>query len=188
MNYLKNGYLNWYKFSGRSSRAEFWSTYFFVFLLIYTYIFTSLVTGFEGLLPILFSLATIYSMIVSIGLGIRRMHDAGANGFFFIIPIVNLIYAISKSEQKENKWGPIPKESIEKKSKNNINKEPPDLIEKNNLSYAEVEDKEIIELEKRVTELENLIKNKKDDEVQQDKRKKELTDEIAKLKRELNEQ
>ena len=55
------------------------------------------------------------------------------------------------------------------------------------MSYEEIEDDEIIELEKRVKELEKLIKDKKDDEIQQDKRKKELLDEISKLKEELDE-
>ena len=180
MELVKSGYSNWYKISGRSSRGEYWGTYAFNLLLA--------VTSFFVIGEWLYSLVLFISLPIGIGLGIRRMHDAGASGFFLIIPIVNFIYAISKSEQRENKWGPIPKQSIDKKLKNNIEKEAPDLIEKNKLSYPEVEDKEIIELEKRVTELENLIKNKKDDEVQQDKRKKELTDEISKLKRELNEQ
>jgi len=179
MELVKSGYSNWYKISGRSSRGEYWGTYAFNLLLA--------VTSFFVIGEWLYSLVLFISLPIGIGLGIRRMHDAGASGFFLIIPIVNLIYAISKSEQRENKWGPIPEESIEKDSKNNDEEEPPDLIEKKNLSYEEIEDDEIIELEKRVKELEKLIKDKKDDEIQQDKRKKELLDEISKLKEELDE-
>ena len=178
MEFIKSGYSNWYKISGRSSRREYWGTGAFNFLLSLTALF---------LFGEWYALPVFISIPIGIGLGIRRMHDAGASGFFLIIPIVNFIYAISKSEQKENKWGPIPKESIEKDSKNNDEEEPPDLIEKKNLSYEEIEDDEIIELEKKVTELEKLIKDKKDDEIQQDKRKKELLDEISKLKKELDE-
>ncbi len=33
MKYIKNGFSNWYKISGRSSRAEYWETYAFTLAL-----------------------------------------------------------------------------------------------------------------------------------------------------------
>jgi uncharacterized membrane protein YhaH (DUF805 family) len=106
MEYIKNAYSNWYQVNGRSSRAEYWGTYAFNISLA----FVSLYFFGESL----YSLVLLISLPIGIGLGIRRMHDVGASGWFLIIPFINIIYAISKSEQKENKWGPVPNESSDK--------------------------------------------------------------------------
>ena len=116
MELVKSGYSNWYKISGRSSRGEYWGTYAFNLLLA--------VTSFFVIGEWLYSLVLFISLPIGIGLGIRRMHDAGASGFFLIIPIVNFIYAISKSEQRENKWGPIPKKVLKKIQKIMMKKSP----------------------------------------------------------------
>ena len=175
MEYIKNAYSNWYKFNGRSSRVEYWGTYLFNISLA----FVSLLFLGESL----YSLILLISLPVGIGLGIRRMHDAGASGWFLIIPFVNIIYALSKSEQKENKWGPVPNESLRDKAKISDDTD--------NIEAAELEnvnDEEIEALEKRLVELQNLKKAQDAAKLEKNSRKEEILNQIADLKKELDEQ
>lgn len=53
-------------------------------------------------------LSTIYQLVIFIPLisvGIRRMHDVNKSGWFFLIPIYNLILAIRKGDEVPNKYG-----------------------------------------------------------------------------------
>lgn len=68
---------------------------------------------FYGLI-LIYSLATI---IPSLAVCIRRLHDTGKSGWsllFVLIPfigsIILLIFLITDSQPGENKWGPNPKE------------------------------------------------------------------------------
>jgi len=175
MEYIKNGFSNWYKLSGRSSRAEYWETYAFTFVLGFVSLY------FFG--EALYSLILLLSLPVGIGLGIRRMHDAGASGWFLLVPIVNFIMAVSKSQQKKNKWGPVPNESLRDKASVSDNTD--------NIEVAELEnvnDEEIEALEKRLVELQNLKKAQDVAELEKNSRKEEILNQIADLKKELDEQ
>ena len=175
MEYIKNAYSNWHKLNGRSSRVEYWGTYIFNISLA----FVSLRFFGESL----YSLILLISLPVGIGLGIRRMHDAGVSGWFLIIPLVNIIYALSNSEQKENKWGPIPNESLRDKASVSD--------ETDNIEVAELEndnDEELEALEKRLVELQNLKKAQDEADLEKNSRKEEILNQIADLKKELNEQ
>tara|TARA_B100001057_G_scaffold247423_1_gene247784 strand:+ start:795 stop:1346 length:552 start_codon:yes stop_codon:yes gene_type:complete len=183
MKYVKQGLSNWTNPSGRSSRAEYWSTYLVIFLLAFISLFVS---------ETLYSLIVIADLFIGIGLGIRRMHDVGVSGWFLIVPFLNIVYALSKSEEKENKWGPIPNES-----RSNMAKSITDVVEevpKNNKSETIFNDKtditsddEIEELERRLSELQELKKQKDTNQNLEEKRKKEILEEIEKLNKELNE-
>ena len=98
-------------FSGRAHRTEYWM--FFLFNMI-----ASFCLGFiEGILGIATStdqsvLGTIYSLAVlipSIAVGIRRMHDTDHSGWWIIVPIVNLVFAVQKGTEGENRFGPAPR-------------------------------------------------------------------------------
>ena len=57
-------------------------------------------------------ISTIYSFAViipSIAVGVRRMHDVGKSGWFVLIPIYNLILAVTEGDKGDNKYGPDPK-------------------------------------------------------------------------------
>ena len=81
MEYIKSAYSNWYKLSGRSSRAEYWGTYAFNIVLAFVCLY------FLG--ESFYALVLLVSIPVGIGLGIRRMHDAGVSGWYLIILFVN---------------------------------------------------------------------------------------------------
>jgi uncharacterized membrane protein YhaH (DUF805 family) len=102
--YLKVVKDNYANFKGRASREEYWM--FFLF----NFIFVIAITFIEGFLFGLYSsiLSNIYTLAIlvpSIAVGIRRMHDTGKSGWFLLIPIYNLILAVSSSDPNTNQYG-----------------------------------------------------------------------------------
>lgn len=106
MNYYLKVLWNYANFRGRARRSEYW--YFYLFNAI-----ISFVLGFiDGKLEssILGSLYTLVVLIPSIAVGVRRMHDVGKSGWYLLIPIYNLILAVTIGEKGPNTYGPDPKE------------------------------------------------------------------------------
>lgn len=102
--YLKVVKDNYANFKGRASREEYWM--FFLF----NFIFVIAITFIEGFLFGLYSsiLSNIYTLAIlvpSIAVGVRRMHDTGKSGWFLLIPIYNLILAVSSSDPNTNQYG-----------------------------------------------------------------------------------
>jgi len=57
-------------------------------------------------------IGTIYSLgvlVPSIAAGIRRMHDTGRTGWWLLVPIANLIFAVTDGQPGPNQYGPSPK-------------------------------------------------------------------------------
>ncbi len=112
MNYYFEVLKKYAVFSGRARRSEYW--YFVLFNVIASILlgivdFTFGTMNFEsgsGLFGSIYSLGII---IPSIAVGVRRMHDVGKSGWFLLIPIYNLILAVTEGEQEENQYGPDPK-------------------------------------------------------------------------------
>lgn len=59
-----------------------------------------------GLIYTIYSLAT---LLPSVSVAIRRMHDVGKSGWFLLIPIYNIILAITDGEKQSNEYGSNPK-------------------------------------------------------------------------------
>jgi len=103
-------YLNYlnqpFNFSGRSSRAAFWSVFLlnFFFSLLLNVLELELGSQ-DGRLSTTFSLIL---LLPSISLGIRRMHDIGLSGWCSIIPVVNIILAARKGNDFRNQYGDVP--------------------------------------------------------------------------------
>ena len=129
--------INWYKkvvfenyanFSGRARRSEFW--YFIlansiIALVLYIPMLYSIINIdpyteeigstffiFYGIL-MLYSLAT---FIPNLALTVRRLHDVGKSGWFYLVGIIPFVGAIlllywfcQDGELNENKWGHNPK-------------------------------------------------------------------------------
>ena len=185
MEELVKGYTNWYKFDGRSTRAEYWGVFFINTLI-------GFVCGFLQL-DVLFSLFSIAALPIGIGLGIRRMHDAGVSGWWLLVPFVNFVYAISDSEAKTNKWGPSSKNKSAIESEDTIlNYKEGSFVENSNLNTSKNEllesSSSIQSMEKKISELETLIAQKKDfieAENEMEVRKIELRKKIAKLEEDI---
>jgi|TARA_Y100000294_G_scaffold177588_1_gene203610 uncharacterized membrane protein YhaH (DUF805 family) len=110
--YLKVVKDNYTNFKDRASRQEYWM--FFLFNIIFVFAI-SFIEGFLygfGILgyysSILSNIYTLAILIPSIAVGVRRMHDTGKSGWFLLIPIYNLILAVTSGESGENKYGAVP--------------------------------------------------------------------------------
>ena len=112
--------MNWYLivlkkyaiFNGRARRTEYWM--FTLFSVIASVILSVIdvsigtydLNSGNGLLSTIYSLAVI---IPSIAVGVRRMHDVGKSGWFILIPIYNLILAVTDGDKGDNEYGSDPK-------------------------------------------------------------------------------
>jgi uncharacterized membrane protein YhaH (DUF805 family) len=107
MNYYIEVLRKYAVFEGRASRPEYWYFVLFNFLISLVLSFVDTMMGFTEFMP----LNTIYSLgvlIPSIAVAIRRMHDVGKSGWFILIPIYNLILALTKGDDGPNEYGPDP--------------------------------------------------------------------------------
>ncbi|QLI81842.1 DUF805 domain-containing protein [Chitinibacter fontanus] len=73
-------------FNGRASRSEYWWFALFAFLVSIL-----LSASGAGLISGLFSLAT---LVPSLAVGVRRLHDLGKSGWFLLIALIPLIGAL----------------------------------------------------------------------------------------------
>jgi uncharacterized membrane protein YhaH (DUF805 family) len=108
MNYYLSVLKKYTVFTGRSRRKEYWM--FFLFNLIFA-IAIAVVAGMIHLRI----LSTLYSLAVllpGIAVGIRRMHDTDRSGWWLLVPIANLIFAIQDGQPGDNRFGPSPKASV----------------------------------------------------------------------------
>ena len=118
-------------FTGRARRREFWSWFLAVWVLMFVFMyldsalglggtFTSYRTGNSmgfnmtgGLLSLLFGLAT---LLPSLAVGARRLHDVGKSGWFLLFIVVlifgwiYLLYLfVQPGVSGPNEYGPDPK-------------------------------------------------------------------------------
>jgi uncharacterized membrane protein YhaH (DUF805 family) len=88
-------------FSGRASRSEFWYFYLFYFIL---YVASLVITaGTEGsFLPLIVVLVLFLPLLAA---AVRRLHDTDRSGWFYLVPIYNIILLIQKGTPGENRFG-----------------------------------------------------------------------------------
>jgi uncharacterized membrane protein YhaH (DUF805 family) len=112
------------EFSGRSQRKEYWMFTLFIFIV-------SIVVGIiEGILGINTMVGGVYgpltvllllgTLIPSIAVGIRRLHDTDRSGWWLLIALVPLIGAIvllvfyvTDGTPGPNRFGPDPKGNVD---------------------------------------------------------------------------
>ncbi len=88
-------------FSGRARRSEFWWFYLLNFII--------------GCIPFLGWIWGLIVLIPSIAVGIRRLHDTGRSGWWYLlvlVPLVNLLliyFFICDSQAGSNEYGENPK-------------------------------------------------------------------------------
>ncbi|MDB5522264.1 MAG: yhaH [Rhizobium sp.] len=101
--------LNYANFNGRASRSEYWWWILFVIIVSIVLSVVDSMIGMQILGPI-FSLAT---LIPGIAVAIRRLHDIGRSGWWFLIvfTIIGafvLIYWFIQPSEPDNQYGPTP--------------------------------------------------------------------------------
>lgn len=104
---IKLFFSNYTNFSGRSRRSEYWYASLFNFLV-------SLVLSFIPI-PYLSSIWSLAVLIPGISLCVRRLHDVGKSGWWYLfnfLPIAGQIVLLVKfctDSTPANQWGPNPK-------------------------------------------------------------------------------
>ncbi|GHT90439.1 aminopeptidase [Betaproteobacteria bacterium] len=111
-------------FEGRAGREEFWMyTLFVILVFIPLSIVAAIAFAISNILGILLFgvlvLAAIGLFVPSLAISVRRLHDTGRSGWWYlicVIPIVNwvgsivlLVFYCLDSQPDENQYGPNPK-------------------------------------------------------------------------------
>ena len=112
---VKLGFKNYFKFSGRATRAEYWWWLLFTVLAGIVLNVVNTLTGTMGMLVFLFVLAT---LVPSLALGARRLHDINRTGWWLLLLfvlvigwIVLIVWAIKQGYNGPNKYGPDPRQA-----------------------------------------------------------------------------
>jgi uncharacterized membrane protein YhaH (DUF805 family) len=103
-------------FGGRARRAEFW--YFMLFnCIIQIVLLASAIIANEKsdtgslILTAIFLLYVYLACMPFIALAVRRIHDAGKNGWFTLVPVYNIILLFIPGTSGPNRFGPDPKQA-----------------------------------------------------------------------------
>ena len=105
---------NYANFEGRARRSEYWyftlfSMMLFILLMIVMYMIPTIGT-------ILIVLAGLGLIIPSIAVTVRRLHDIGKSGWWYLLAFVPLggivlfVFSVMDSQPGSNEYGPNPKE------------------------------------------------------------------------------
>lgn len=111
LNTYKHSLKSYFRFEGRSSLREYWNFVLFNILFSIVFAFIDMFFGLysyeeqNGVFSTIFSL---FIVIPTISVGVRRMHDIGKRGLWILFPLVNLIFALTKGDEGENKYGEEP--------------------------------------------------------------------------------
>lgn len=104
--YKKVVFENYVNFKGRASRKEYW-----MFILLNMIISIPLNYILPVIAPNLVLLGSVYTLFViipSFAVGVRRMHDVGKSGWYIFFPIYNVILLCTEGECGINDYGSDP--------------------------------------------------------------------------------
>ena len=85
----RDGFSRYADFSGISTRSQYW--YFVLTTSIITFIISAIAGELVG------NVVSLLTVIPTIAVAIRRMHDVGKSGWFILIPVYNFILLITPS-------------------------------------------------------------------------------------------
>jgi uncharacterized membrane protein YhaH (DUF805 family) len=117
-----NDILEWYlkplkqyvDFEGRARRKEYWT--FFLGNFLISIILSGGGFGIGGGAEYLGSLFSLFVLIPSIAVGVRRLHDTGRSGWWLLIVFVPVIgffvllyFMLVEGDSTSNQYGPNPK-------------------------------------------------------------------------------
>ncbi|GBL20535.1 inner membrane protein YhaH [Acidimicrobiaceae bacterium] len=100
---IRSGFQNYANFKGRASRSEYW------WWALFTVILSVLLSSINGAVRDLGSLVT---LLPTIAVAVRRMHDVDRVGWFTLVPIYNFILGVRQGDAGENRFGPPPPPKI----------------------------------------------------------------------------
>jgi uncharacterized membrane protein YhaH (DUF805 family) len=104
---------NYVNFGDRARRKEYWMFTLFNLLITLGIFVIQMIAGIDGWLNGLYSL---FILLPSLAVSIRRLHDTGRSGWWILISlipvvgaIVILVFMCLEGESRSNKWGQNPK-------------------------------------------------------------------------------
>ena len=119
MNWYLNVIKNYATFEGRARRKEYWMFTLVHFIVIFLLSFVDVVIGSfddNSGIGILASFYILLTLIPSLAVTIRRLHDTGRSGWWlltYFVPIIGpitiLIFTVLDSTLTSNKYGDTPK-------------------------------------------------------------------------------
>lgn len=131
-NYLST-FWKFFDFDGRASRKEFWSFVlinFFIRAGLLIFAITKVNDDYFMDVMILFIIFNVVVLLPSLTVSIRRLHDIGKSGWYFLIAFIPFIgaiwvffYYITDSEVGENTYGDNPKGITKEKYKQMLEEE-----------------------------------------------------------------
>jgi uncharacterized membrane protein YhaH (DUF805 family) len=111
MEWMLLPYKRYFDFSGRSRRKEYWMFFLLSMIVnIVTNVLASVggaVAMIGGAISVVFFLG---SIVPAVALAIRRAHDTDKSGWFMLIPIYNLVLAVTEGNKGSNRFGQDPKD------------------------------------------------------------------------------
>ncbi len=118
MNYYFAAFRKYAVFNGRATRSEYWYFTLFNILVVGVFGLIDQVMGtfnFDASYGPLSAIYTLAMILPGLGVSIRRLHDTGRSGWWFmitIIPVVGLLvflyFALLDSDPNPNQYGESP--------------------------------------------------------------------------------
>ncbi|MFB8398999.1 DUF805 domain-containing protein [Streptomyces yangpuensis] len=113
MNHYTDVLKKYATFSGRARRQEYWMFFLFQMAVVIVLAILDAVIGAGSLIVGLYALAT---LVPTVALTVRRLHDLGKSGAWYFIAFVPLIGGIwllvltaTAGQPQPNQYGPDPK-------------------------------------------------------------------------------
>ena len=112
---ITSGFQNYVVFEGRSRRSAYW------FWILFTGLISFAISGFSGgdtgsFFSILASLWSLATLLPSLAVGVRRLHDTNRSGWFLLLALIPIFGAITliiffaqDGTPGENRFGANPK-------------------------------------------------------------------------------
>ena len=91
---VKDGFNRYADFSGLSTRAQYW--YFILATNIASFVGSFIAGDMVG------NLISLVTILPTIAVAVRRMHDVGKSGWFILVPIYNLVLLVTPSKPNFN--------------------------------------------------------------------------------------
>lgn len=116
---IASGFRNYVTFAGRASRSEYWLWVLFTLIggIITAIVDYAMFSENDFASPIN-SIFSLICFLPSLAVGIRRLHDIGRTGWWWLIAftiigiIVLIVWACQKSDAGRNAYGPEPVAAI----------------------------------------------------------------------------
>ena len=109
---IKDGFDHYVNFDGRARRSTFWYWVLFGFLVG---IAANIIDAALGTNPVVSSLVSLALFLPGLSVGIRRLHDTGRSGWWYLIvliPLIGIIVLIvwwaTEGDAGDNEYGPPP--------------------------------------------------------------------------------